>query len=202
MLTKFVCYLSPVILGIIIPFLLNHLIKDKTLSRKIIPSGIALLLILIIILAVSVFTGGLNLLGFIKVAVFLLAYTLLIMSLYIMLTSIGFSGILSQVIVTTLVLLMSGTVFYTNPFIESISSGHFRETLIQCSINLNPMLVIGANFFNYDTMLAPQMYKLSLIQYYPHYYLSWGYVIIGYLIVTLVCFGIIMIKKALIKYSQ
>lgn len=219
MVTRFVCYLSPVIIGIIIPFLLNHPVKDppeprqtdtvglgsrragKTLSRKIIPSGITLLLILVIILCVSVFTGGLTPLSFIALASFLLVYTLMIMVVYFMLTSIGFSGIISQVIVIILILLMSGTVFYANPLIETAPSP-LRGMIVQWSINLNPMLIISANFFNYDMILAPQMYKLSLIQYYPHYYLAWGYVVIGYLIVTMVCFCIIMVKRSFIKYKQ
>lgn len=203
MVTRLVCYLSPIVLGIIIPFLLNQFHKDKqTRYRKIIPSVFTLLLILIIILGVSIFTGGLNFIGFIKIAVFLFAYSLMIMALYIMLTSIGLSGILSQVIVIMPVLLMNGTVFYANPLIESVTSNQFREMIVQWSINLNPMLIIGANFFNYDMILAPQMYKLSLIQYYPHYYSSWGYVVSGYLFITAICFGITMLKKTSIKSPQ
>lgn len=189
MLTRFFGFLSLPILSLIIPFLLN---RNKKKSRVLMPAGIGISIVLVILGIVAIFSGGLSFIGFLKLSLFLVCYALMLVSVFFLITSFGFSGNLTQVIVTIIAFLMIGTVFYANPFIESASS-QVRPAIIQWTINLNPIVIIAANFFSYDPMLSPVMYKLSLIQYYPHYYPSWGYVVLGYLIVSAICLLIFVI---------
>jgi len=193
MLLRLISFLSPVLLAVIIPFLLATIPEPKPLTRKIIPPTIALLTLLLILAAVSIISGGIGFTGFLKLSIFIIAYSVMITAFTLMLLSFNLAGIIVQVIVTLPLLLMSSAIFYVNPLIE-LSAGAARQSIIQCSINLNPILIIGADFFNYDMILAPQMYKISFIQYYPHNYPEWHYVTGIYLFAALISFIILRIR--------
>lgn len=203
MLTRFLAYLSPVIMALVIPFLLNHPKTRFTNYRLqvLIPAGISVLIILIALAVVVIFSGGLTLVGYLKLAAFLIGYGLMLTSLCLLMMSSAVSSNLTQVIVTALAFLMLGTVFYANPLIESTPSNQIRQGIVQWSINLNPILVIAGTVFNYDIMLSPLMYRISLIQYYPHYYPEWWNFIVAYLVVGLICLGGILLTRRVMRVT-
>jgi hypothetical protein len=200
MLIRLISFLSPILLAIAIPFLLTKSADTKPLIKQIIPPAIAMLILLFILLVILVIAGGIGFTGFLKLSLFIIAYSVMITAFTLMLLSFNLSGVVVQSIVTILLLLMIGTVFYANPLIEQ-SSGETRQSIIQCAINLNPILIIGADFFNYDMILAPQMYKISLIQYYPHNYPEWYCVTGVYLAIALILFILARIKLRFLPHK-
>lgn len=198
MLTRLVAYLSPVILALVIPFLLN---QRKKKVEVLIAVGIPTFCVGVVLAVVVIFSGGLTFVSYLKLVLFLIIYGLMIGSLCLLLVSLGVSGNLMQVIVTLITFLMLGTVFYANPLIESAPSNQIRQAIVQWSINLNPILIIAGTVFNYDIMLSPLMYRISLIQYYPHYYPEWWNFIAAYLVVGVICLAGILLTRRIMRVT-
>lgn len=198
----FLIFLTPIVLGLLIPFLANSQrftcrIKSASLLRLLVIFQPIFLVTLAIVLFASVLLVfyGKSILNAVGLMVFLIGLGIWIIALIMLGYSLGISGNLIQMLVTLVILLMCGTVFYANPFIELYqNTASIRNVIIAGTINLNPILVIGSNFLNQNLLLEPMLYDFSLIQYYPHYYLPWYDILSGFLggtVLILVICGIL-----------
>lgn len=193
MLLPIVAYISPLIIGLLIPFLLK---AEYSLKRLIITSLIISGLFWLITGLLNILSAksgfSLSITQWLGLGIFYLGYAMLISGVSYLLTSLKVSAPVTQVVVSIGVLLMNSTVFYANPIIESVAANQqARQWAIKSVININPMIVIAANFFNHDILRAGKMYALSVIgPYYPYSYPAWGWILLVYLTFGLVCFGI------------
>lgn len=199
MAIRLVIYLSPLLIGLITPFLMNtkgirEHAKIHAFLKFLLVFKTAFIVTFgsILILSLSVLFSGADFIKSLNLLLFLVGFNGLIISLFILLIRLGVSSNLSQLIVTVLVIMMCGTVFYANPFIETYRADQeIRQTIINLAVNLNPMLVIAGNFFGHDLLRAQQMYQLSLIgPYYPYSYTDWRYLVIGYWVIAILCLTI------------
>lgn len=199
MAIRLIIYLSPLLLGLITPFLMNtKRVYEHTQKRSIlkllsifIPAFIVTFG-LILILSLSFLFSGVDFTKSLNLLLFLVGFNGLIISLFILLIRLGVSSNLSQLIIMVLVIMMCGTVFYANPFIETYRTDQeIRQTIINLAVNLNPILVIAGNFWGHDLLRAQQMYQISLIgPYYPYSYTDWRYLLIGYWVIAILCLAI------------
>lgn len=199
MFIRLIIYLTPLLIGLLTPFLMNwkgvrEHIKTRTFLKSLLAFKSVLIVVfsLIFILSLVFLFGGGGFVKFFNLLLFLIGFSVLIISLFILLVTLGISGNLSQFMLTMLVVLMYGTVFCANPLIETYKNDQeTRQTIIGLAVNLNPMLVIAGNFFDHDLMRAQHMYRISLIgPYYPYSYTDWRYLLIGYLITAILCLAL------------
>jgi hypothetical protein len=123
--------------------------------------------------------------------VFISGFGVMVGSLcYLLMTRL--SGNVTQLVISLLVGLMMGTVFYANPIIELVRQNLvLRQLVIKMVMVVNPMLVIAGNFFSHDILRGRQLYYLSDIgPFYPYTYPAWGSVLAGYVIISLVAIGL------------
>ncbi|MBI4713081.1 MAG: hypothetical protein HY762_07265 [Planctomycetes bacterium] len=193
MLLPIVAYISPLIIGLLIIFLLKtgHRLKRVIITSLIISALFWLITGLLNILSAK--SGfSLSITQWLGLGIFYLGYGILISGVFYLLTSLKVFAPVTQVVVSIGALLMNSTVFYANPIIESVAANQqTRQWLIKSVININPMIVIAANFFNHDILRAGKMYAVSVIgPYYQYSYPGWRWVLLVYLVLGLVCFGI------------
>lgn len=196
MVAWIIAYFLPIIIGLTIPFLLTLNQKwdttwpVRTLWRS---RAIGLIISLSLILGlINLFTPSTSRLlttaNFFCLMFFLLGFGLLIMAIFYLLTSVGLSGALSQLITSLVALLMNTTVFYANPLIETYQSNPDTfvsgQTITNLVVNLNPMIIIASNFFGHDLLRAPTLYATSAISYYS--YAVWTKVFLWYIVIAVI----------------
>lgn len=195
MLSRFASYLCLIILSLVIPFLLNRRDKNSSLFRRLKPVGILFGIIALILIVLAVSSGGLGFINTLKLILFLLCYSMLLAGLCLLAIALGASGAVSQVIVTLISLLMMGTIFYANTFVDASISTELRKVIVQWSINLNPLITIGSQVFSDDMLRLPVIYQATSIHYYPYYYPSLGIISLYYFIISIVSCGIFWLRN-------
>jgi hypothetical protein len=80
----------------------------------------------------------------------------------------------AQLTASTAGLLMCGTIFYANVFVEG-SSGALKSWLIRATIAPNPIVAVTAGAFRQDILRSSVVYPLSVIgQFYRYDYVNWA----------------------------
>jgi magnesium-transporting ATPase (P-type) len=201
-----IAYLSPLLLGLIIPFLLLYAPSSKKDIRTLIKIILVRITLPVIIIAVIVI--GLHIISssnqfhlttvnFLYLMLFLWSWSLMIGGISYLCSIFNLNRNGMYVIIFILILLANTTVFYINPFIQAVNSDVIvRQWLIKLSIHINPILTIASNFFKHDLLRSNSLYSICDIgPYYFYTYASWITITIYYIIVGILAFGIAEIKR-------
>ena len=192
MIAWIIAYLTPLLLGIMIPFLMNTRTTDQNQTsvrqfrnipvKPILGAGILILLIGLANFLTTPSDRGLNFSDWLTLSVFLAGFSLLLIATCYLLSQLGCSGNLTQGLVSFVTLLITTTVFWLDPLIESLAGNHtLRQWLINWTMNINPTLTLASNFFRDDPMRAPEMYQHSVIGVSYYAYAAWWKIMIGHL---------------------
>jgi hypothetical protein len=205
-------YLSPLLIGLFIPFLLKNSERNQpTQLRKIIALLIPVILpaaLLAFIFAVwqacSPGVFSLSASNLLKLTIFLCGWSVMIIGVHRLLITLLANRNLAYIILMLLIILMNTTVFYVNPFLDAVNSDlNTRKIIIKLAISLNPILAIAGSFFRHDLLRANIMYSLCDIgPYYFYTYTSGTVIFISYMLIGLLTLAASFILKFLIKRND
>ena len=187
-----IAYLTPLVLGIGIPFIMN---TTQTSLRKQVSISLLLWAVLsAVLIGTKLITHSAIPISYLKLCgmvVFILSFGIFIGAGFYLLKK-WLSGSLAQLIMGLLLGLMAGSVFYANPIIELVKDNLvLRQLVIKWAIIVNPILIMAGNFFGQDILRGRQLYSLCDIgPFYAYNYPSWMSISLGYLIVSLVLIGL------------
>ncbi|MBI5779039.1 MAG: hypothetical protein HZA49_06245 [Planctomycetes bacterium] len=196
-------YLSPVLLGLIVAFL----VATSEFTRQGVKSiGKMLLYYLTIpVLAVMIVIGlvpspasfNISFINLLCLAVFFWGWLIMVAGVSYLFIRAGLNKNIAYIIVSLLILLTNATVFYINPFISAWQDNPgLRQWIIGLAVKINPMLTVAGNFFGHDLLRARAMYSLCDIgPYYFYSYANWFTLWIIYVIIGAVMIGLALIKK-------
>ncbi|MFH1231091.1 MAG: hypothetical protein V1709_06290 [Planctomycetota bacterium] len=203
-LTPIIVYLSPLLLGLIIPFLVLYSHHSHNSAKKLIQ--ILLVRITLPVIIITIIIGVLNniiphtifsltTINFIYLAVFLWGWALMTAGFCYLFITLGLDKNLIYVIISILMILANTTVFYINPFINAVQSDIvLRQWLIKVAVHINPMLTIASNFFKHDILRSNSMYSICDIgPYYFYGYANWIKVLLYYVLIGFLALGLSVI---------
>jgi hypothetical protein len=196
-----VAYLSPLLVGLIVPLLLNDR-KQKifVLLLKIIIPSLVISLIIAFLHIVSKPTGfSLNIARFLYFVIFLSGWALFTAGIYYLFITLGAGKDISYLIISLIILLMNTTIFYVNPIISAVQDNTvLRQKIIEVAININPILTIATNFFHHDLLRSSTIYSICDIgSYYFYSYAHWVTILIYYLIIGVFTFILAVIPNGI-----
>ena len=195
-------YLSPVLLGLIVAFLVA--ISDftrqgvkgigKMLLYYITLPLIALMIIIGLVPGPAPFNPGfVNLL---YLSVFLWGWLVMVAGVSYLFIRLGLNNNVVYIVIALLILLTNSTVFYINPFITAWQDNPgLRQWIIKTGVAINPMLTVAGNFFSHDLLRSRAMYALCDIgPYYFYSYANWFTLWVIYIIIGVLTFTLVVIK--------
>ncbi|HLD35728.1 MAG TPA: hypothetical protein VJC37_03325 [Planctomycetota bacterium] len=202
-ITPIVAYLSPLVLGLIVAFLVAT--SDFTRQGikglgKIILYYVALPPIVVMLIIGIIPGSGRFHLGFtdlIYLAIFLWGWLMMIAGVTCLAVKLALNKNVVYVAVSLLILLTNATVFYINPFISAWQDNPvLRQWIIKTGIAVNPMLTITGNLFHHDLLRSRAMYALCDIgPYYYYSYANWFTLWVIYMVIGVLTIGLAVIKK-------
>lgn len=212
-LIPIIVYLSPLLLGLTIPFLAlyfpySHNNKKKPIKlRQLFLIGITLPIVII-----TIIIGALHIIypsavfhltfsNFICLVIFLFGWSLMIAGVCYLFSTLGLSRNSIYVIIFILILSANTTMFYINPFISAVQSDPVsRQWLIKLAVHINPILTIAGNFFKHDILRSGSMYSICDIgPYYFYGYADWIKVLLYYILIGISAWGLALISSWLIS---
>ena len=196
-ITPIVAYLSPLVLGLIVAFLVAT--SDFTRQGikglgKIILYYVALPPIVVMLIIGIIPGSGRFHLGFtdlIYLAIFLWGWLMMIAGVTCLAVKLALNKNVVYVAVSLLILLTNATVFYINPFISAWQDNPvLRQWIIKTGI------AVTGNLFHHDLLRSRAMYALCDIgPYYYYSYANWFTLWVIYMVIGVLTIGLAVIKK-------
>lgn len=207
-----IVYISPLFLGLIIPFLALHFLYSHNNKKKLIKlKQIFLIGITLPVIIITIIIGALHIIypsatfhltssNFLCLVIFLFGWALMIAGVCYLFSTLGLNKNSIYVIISILILLTNTTMFYINPFISAVQSDLVsRQWLIKLAVHINPILTIASNFFKHDILRSNSMYSICDIgPYYFYSYANWIKVLLYYILISISAFGLTVISNWLI----
>ena len=191
-------YLCPLILGLTVAFL----VATSTFINKGIKGlcQIILYYVTLPLIAVMIIIGlipgpdrfHLSIANLLYLAVFLWGWLVMVAGVSYLFIRLGLNKNIAYIIVSLLILLTNGTIFYINPFISAWQDNPgLRQWIIGLAVKINPMLTVVGSFFSHDLLRAREMYSLCDIgPYYFYSYANWFTLWIVYMVIGILTFVI------------
>ena len=201
-----ISYLSPLLLGLVVPFLIAFR-NDKVSLLRIVLYKVTLPVIIVMII-VSILNiiylnnpFSLTIINSLQLTVFLWLWALMTAGVCYLFITLGVDKNLIYIIISILILLTNTTIFYINPFINACQQNTIlRQGVIKIAMNINPILVIAGNFFKHDILRSNSMYSICDIgPYYFYGYANWINVLLYYILISILTFGLAVISR---KYKN
>ena len=180
---QFGALLSPLILGILIPFLFARAGEKEWSVRGRLRAFVGLLLFWMVLLGTlwalsdEPFSRLLSTLGFLG------AWSGFLVGLFHFFVGLRLPGVFSQVLCSFLVILMVGTLFYFNPILEAAEGGSPEtfQSRVDLAMEWNPWVVMSYSIFEDDLLTHRSLYTRTRLADLPRIYPDWGSIALRYL---------------------
>ncbi len=180
---QFCALLSPLVLGIILPFLFARAGEKEWSVRGRLKAFVGLLLFWTLLLAAlwvgsdEPFSRLLSTLGFLG------AWSGFVVGLFHLFVGIRLPGVLSQILCSFLVILMVGTLFYFNPILEAAEGGSPEtfQSRVDLAMEWNPWVVMAYSIFEDDLLTHRSLYTRTRLADLPRIYPDWSVIALRYL---------------------
>lgn len=202
-----ICYISPLILGLVVAFLVVTSIftqqgiwgLGKVILYYVTLPIVAIMIIIGLIPCLPAGTASslpLDFANLIWLFVFLWGWLVMVTGITYLFITLSINKNVVYIIVSFIILLTNATVFYINPFISAWQDNPaLRQWVIKIGVVINPMLTIASNFFRHDLLRSREMYSIcDMGPYYFYSYADWFILWIIYMII-----GVLTIALAVIK---
>lgn len=179
--------LAPLLLGLVLPLALALGWARPQRWRWAVKTALLVFAAVGALLLIFAMLYGAALGTWLNLALFLLAYGVLVVSVMQLGLLVRMGPATAQIFTSLIVILMVGTVFYFNPIIEAAALEQ-KQSMVDLAMTMNPWIIIGGPVLGGDPLRARWLYSFSQVGVFNFLYPPWYDVAFMYLAVSLVLF--------------